>query len=294
MHRARNATRLQLRRRALAAARYDINVFLEDLSPGFFAYARVNLFIPNPEWFKRNQARYLNRVDAVLCKTQDAVDTFSGMGSSVKFIGFTSDDRYAAGHDTNLNNGFLHVAGRSWQKGTRALTTLWQKHPEWPMLTVVQNAKTYSQSSVQAIHAPNIRHILERLDDDALRELQNRHAIHLCPSEAEGFGHCIAEAMSCGALTLTTDAPPMNELITPDRGILVNYHRAQKQRCGANYYVDPIDLERKIVQIIAMDEPAIRAAGANARQWFLANDQQFRERLKSVLDEFFPVDAGRY
>src|SRR5690606_34092893 len=100
------------------------------------------------------------------------------------------------------------------------------------------------------VSAPNIRHLLERVDDATLRTLQNSNAIHLCPSEAEGFGHCIAEAMSCGAVTLTTDAPPMNELITPERGVLVNYNRTTKQRSGANYYVDPVDLERKIHDIL--------------------------------------------
>ncbi len=289
VQRTRNLAQLWAHSRSLSATNYDVNLFLEDLSPGFFRYARVNMFIPNPEWFKDRHLVHLKNIDVVLCKTRDATKTFAKLGSNVRFIGFTSDDRSDAACTNRRDHLFLHVAGRSWQKGTRALITLWLKHPEWPPLTIVQNTKTYSQSRVKAIDAPNITHILARLDDPALRALQNSHAIHLCPSEAEGFGHCIAEAMSCGALTLTTDAPPMNELITPERGVLVNYNRSEKQRAGANYYVDPAELEQKILQIIAMDDVSVRRLGDSARDWFLDNDRLFRSRLTSALEEPLPA-----
>ncbi len=290
VHRAANLRHLWFRQGNTAETRYDVNLFLEDISPGFFKHARANMFIPNPEWFKDNQRRHLSDIDLVLCKTRDALETFTRLGARVRFIGFTSENRSASGHTRSGQDSFLHLAGRSWQKGTQPLVALWMQHPEWPPLTVVQNARTYNQSKVAPIAAPNIHHILERLDDTALRELQNRHAVHLCPSEAEGFGHCIAEAMSCGALTLTTDAPPMNELITAERGVLVDYNRTRKQRSGMNYYVDPADLERKIRQIIAMDESSRRQLGDNARRWYEENDRQFRARLMDALEQ--PLSAS--
>ena len=285
VHRASNARYLWLNRKELAAEKFDVNVFLEDLTPGFFQHAHANMFIPNPEWFKANQRRHLQAIDVVLCKTRDAQDTFSKMGSEAQFIGFTSEDRSDNASPAKKQNTFLHMAGRSWQKGTQPLITLWLQHPEWPMLTVVQNERTYNQSKVAAITAPNINHLLMRLDDTKLRALQNSNAIHLCPSEAEGFGHCIAEAMSCGALTLTTNAPPMNELITPERGVLVNYNRTTQQRSGVNYYVDPADLERKILAIIAMDEASRKKLGDSARHWYRENDKLFRTRLVDALEQ---------
>lgn len=293
VHRVSNLAQLWRQPGKLAAQHYDINLFLEDLSPGFFQHASLNMFLPNPEWFKASQRRHLLNINAVLCKTRDAQQTFARLGCTVRFIGFTSDDRRDTRYSDRRQDLFLHVAGRSWQKGTQALLDLWLRHPEWPRLTVVQNAKTYSQTRVKAIEAPNIRHLLERLDDATLRDLQNTHAIHLCPSEAEGFGHCIAEAMSCGALTLTTDAPPMNELITPERGVLVRYNRSARQRAGATYYVDPTDLERKIEQILAMDAPSRVALGHRARQWFEDNDQLFRSRLVEALEQPLPASESQ-
>ena len=71
------------------------------------------------------------------------------------------------------------------------------------------------------------------LDDAALRTLQNSHRFHLCLSEAEGWGHYIAEALSVGAITLTCDAAPMNELVTAERGLLVAAGRGQTAQSGA-------------------------------------------------------------
>jgi glycosyltransferase involved in cell wall biosynthesis len=218
------------------------------------------------------------------------MQTFSQLGCQTRFIGFTSEDRSDSNSLSTWQNTFFHMAGRSWQKGTRPLTALWLQHPEWPTLTVVQNPRTYSQEKVERIAAPNIEHLLVRLDDAQLKALQNRHTVHLCPSEAEGFGHCIAEAMSCSAVTLTTDAPPMNELITPERGVLVSYNRRNKQRSGVNYYVDPIDLERKIEGIIAMDMQSKQTLGDNARRWYLDNDHLFRTRLVAALKQTLPSD----
>jgi glycosyltransferase involved in cell wall biosynthesis len=290
VHRTANFCHLLLHRRQLAAAPYDINLFLEDITPGFFKYARTNAFIPNPEWFKKYQHRYLKSIDIVLCKSRSAQQTFDSLGSHTRFISFTSEDRLDTADTAEKSPDHLHLAGRSWQKGTKSLTDLWLKHPEWPGLTVVQSAKTYSQTRVEPIDAPNINHILDRLDDAHLRELQNTHAIHLCPSEAEGFGHCIAEAMSCRALILTTNGPPMNELITAERGILVNYDKTRKQRSGENYFVDLMDLEQSISKIIEMDQQSILQLGLNGRAWFEENDQYFRTELVSALEKLLSAD----
>ena len=47
--------------------------------------------------------------------------------------------------------------------------------------------------------------------------------MHVCCSDAEGFGHYINEGRAHGALvrTVTTDAAPMNELVDESCGLLV-------------------------------------------------------------------------
>src|SRR5690606_13808773 len=133
---------------------------------------------------------------------------------------------------------FFHLAGKSPSKGTEALVAMWARHPEWPQLTIVQHPRR-----AKPIGVPNIRHVVRYVESSELTALQNRHGIHLCPSRVEGFGHYINEASGCAAVVLTTDAPPMNELVGEGRGVLVAYEHSKPHLEGTRYYVDPADLE---------------------------------------------------
>lgn len=62
----------------------------------------------------------------------------------------------------------------------------------------------------------------QRLPFSQLRQLQVDHPVHICPSERESFGHYINEARAAAAVVITVDHPPMNELVSPKAGVLVN------------------------------------------------------------------------
>ncbi len=177
--------------------------------------------------------------------------------------------------------GLLHLAGRSRQKGTAAIVALWAAHPEWPTLTIVQHPERAT-----VIDLPNVRWIVNYIADDDLTDLQNRHGIHLQPSEVEGFGHTIGEGMSCGAVVVTTDAPPMNELVTPERGLLAAWRESEPMRLGTAYRVDPADLARRVIEALGLDDTAHDRLGAAARAWYENNDRFFRRRLPEVLNDF--------
>lgn len=256
---------------------FDINLFIEYVIPPWFSYARVNCLIPNQEWFRDEWRSYLNKFDYILCKTKFAKDIFNKLGCKTEFIGFTSLDGLNKKHIKNYDL-FFHLAGSNLQKGTQAIINVWQKNPQFPNLTIIQNPQ-----KARRINISNIQHITEYVDDQLLSEYQNSYGIHLCPSEAEGFGHYIVEAMSCQAVTITTNAPPMNELVTQERGLLVDYHQTKPQRLGINYYVDPQDLERKIEEVLGMDYNQKKQLGEKAREWYLENDGFFRRRIVEVI-----------
>ncbi len=256
---------------------YDINIFLEDVIPSWFSFAKINCLIPHQEWFRDEARQYLPQFDYILCLTKFAQSIFDNLGCKTEFISFTTFDRFDEQYSKNYNQ-FFHLAGsNSKQKGTKTIIDTWLRHPEWPTLTLRQNKKDFH------IPAPNIKYITEFLNDPALLEYQNTYAIHLCPSEAEGFGHYIVEAMSCQAVTVTTNAPPMNELITPERGILVDYSHTKPQRLGINYYVDSQSLEQKIDRVLGMDFAQKKQLGENARVWYIENDRFFRHRLVEII-----------
>lgn len=261
------------------ALRFDANIMLEHIRPEDMPAARINFFIPNPEWCLPSDVELLDRVDAVLTKTLHAEAIFAARGCRVAPIGFTSEDR----HDPAVprERTFFHLAGRSKNKGTQQLIELWRRHPEWPLLTVVQSPR---EAKVLTPSVDNIDHRVDYVDDAELRRLQNGNWFHLCTSETEGFGHHLVEAMSVGAVTLTTNAPPMNEMIAADRGVLVGYTRTDTQFLATTYYFDDVAMEGAVERLLSLGDDGLRRIGSGAREWFLRNDRGFSDRLKQALD----------
>ncbi|NJN21387.1 MAG: glycosyltransferase family 4 protein [Leptolyngbya sp. RL_3_1] len=258
---------------------YDINIFIEDLDPGWFSKARQNDLIPNQEWFHYRWLPYLFGIDRVLAKTRRAQTIFATLGCPTNFISFTSEDRFDPSQPKDYSR-FFHLAGNSPYKGTDTLLKLWQQHPEWPQLVVIQSAK-----QAKPLSAANICYQVGHIDDHQLQVEQNRCGIHLCLSETEGFGHYIVEAMSCQALVVTTDAAPMNELITEERGLLVAVAQSQRQGLDQRHFVDSHALETCIQTIIAMDDAQKQTLGTQAREWYLANQRRFETRLQWALGQ---------
>ena len=263
-------------------------VFVERVTRRWLRRAGRYLLVPNPEWFPPRLLPSLRRIDHVLAKTRHAQEIFSARHPSVHYLGFTSPDRRTPGAAPD-HGRFLHLAGGSALKGTGALLEVWRRHPEWPELTVVRHARPdHAPPSVP----PNVRLLTEYLPAERLRALQNGCGVHLCPSESEGWGHYIVEAMSCGAVPLVTDAPPMNELVRPERGVLVPHRRTEPRKLGTCFHVDPDALERAVAGLLEMSDAEKRRMGAAGRAWYEENDRAFAERLERLLSELLPAGRG--
>ena len=127
--------------------------------------------------------------------------------------------------------------------------------------------------------AANIHHRIDYLDGAELARLQNAHRFHLCPSEAEGFGHYLVEALGVGAVVLATDAAPMNELVTPERGLLVPWTRSDRRGLVDFHFVDAAGIEAAVERALALTADECERIGQAAREFFLDNDRRFRANL---------------
>lgn len=259
-------------------ARYDVNIMFEHLWPLHLPLARCNIALPNPEWFDARDRLHLRRIDRVWAKTRHAEQLFRGLGCAVQWVGFSSEDAAVPGHA--LQPAFFHLAGGSRTKGSEELVALWLRHPEWPTLTLVRHGGLPEP----APQAANLRVIAEYLELDRLRALQNTHAFQLCPSKSEGYGHYLCEAMSVGAIAVTTDAAPMNELVEAERGLLVAASAEGQQGLATLYRFDPAAMERAVETCLRMDDAQRAAMGRRARAWFIDNQAQFPARVGAALD----------
>lgn len=272
----------RLRRLFLRRPRHDVNIMLEHVRLEDLGSARCTLFVPNPEWCMPADVERLSQVKGVLAKTRHAEAIFRSRGIPTEFIGFTSEDRLDAA--VARERCFFHLAGRSENKGTDALIALWRRHPEWPTLTVVQSPRTAKPLDPPA---PNIEHRIDYLDDAELRRLQNACRFHVCCSETEGFGHYLVEAMSVGAVVLTTDGEPMNELVDGTRGVCIPYCRTGTQNLATTYFVDAAAMEQAIERLLALDDADLDRMGAAARRWYVENDLAFSARLTSAVEALY-------
>ncbi len=261
-----------------------IFIFLENIPNSWLGLSSKVIFIPNQEWMRKNTLFQLNACNEIWCKSEYAKRIFSNFFDNCKFIGFISNDMYSTNVQKNYSS-FIHIAGRSHLKGTEAILELWKKHPEFPSLTIVATNKNWKKN----YPLQNVIFITNFISSSQLKNEMNQNGIHLCISEAEGFGHYIAEALSCKSVVITTNAPPMNELVNNNTGILVNTIRSEKLGLGERFYIDQKDLEEKVLSVLQFNEAKKTAIGEAARISFLEKKLAFERVLTARLQEFIPT-----
>lgn len=193
--------------------RADVNIFMEVVLPPLLNLSRENWFVPNSEWFHPINEQYIPRFTKILCKTRDCYDIWSRKVGAEKcvYIGFESRDIYRPEIVKDVK--CLHLAGESEFKNTEAVIRAWRttEGRNLPPLTVVTRHKRF-WDLCENLPWENATCIRERISDEQVVELMNRHMFHVIPSMYEGFGHALHEAVGVGAMVITTDAPPMNAI----------------------------------------------------------------------------------
>lgn len=330
----------------------DLQISLEQIYGTFLPLGRVNAFMPNQE-IMHDTAKYA-LVDLILCKTRYAkmlieqrcrqLNIQPPATPRIVHIRFSSKDIMAAlrrydpvsqgawcrpeleSSSSKISQqqphpAFLHVAGKSRCKQTRAVMDAWAQHPDWPPLHVVcnpafigkdirpylatyddtkQNKSNPDSTGVPLEHWPNIIMYTQRLSERTLRKLQMSIPFHICPSETEGWGHAINESRSCAAIVITTDGPPMNELVRHHmNGILVKPYKKIRFRRrhiwmsilnGEVSLVRPLDVVAAIEQCLSLTIEQRQKLALAARKTFEEDRRYFDSTMANLLHTYFPYN----
>lgn len=254
----------------------DINIYLEIPNPLLNHYAKINILIPNQEWFYKSWTPYLDDFDFIWCKSNLAYDIFKNLVDSEKVInlGWTSIDRFIPKYSEDKVN-FLHIAGKSPYKGTNRLIENWDE--KFPILTII-----YSNPNIKTIDKNNINYINDHIPDDELIKIMNENKVHLCLSEAEGFGHYIMEALSTKSVVITTNSKPMNTFVSENFCVDINEKLDNiKGIIGKKCYFKSNSFQNKIQEILKMDKKTLIKIGSENRERYLDFNKNFRKKLDS-------------
>ncbi|KAG7377865.1 hypothetical protein PHYPSEUDO_010891 [Phytophthora pseudosyringae] len=198
--------------------------------------------MPNIEMYELDERHYW-RADVILCKTAVCarymrkwlVQEGNPRGTRVLYTRHTTTNlALAAKSDVSASESvaknfsdvsFLHTAGKSIQKGTRQVLDCWLDRPDFPRLDFYMDQELYEGAfgdyEERISESSNVYLHTGRLSANAFGRVIAQGRYFLCPSVMEGYGHYINQARSANAFIITTNAAPMNELITPSSGALV-------------------------------------------------------------------------
>jgi hypothetical protein len=259
------------------------NFHLEDIHKNWLSQAGKNIWIPNQEYVRGDTLDFMGSMDYILCKTRVGYEVFRDIHHHSIYTGYSSLDRLDERYQKDYFK-CLHLMGQSQLKGTKALLNVWSRHTDWPQLYVVVNSTTWNNVDwIYSYSSQNISIVNGPLPESEIIKLQNICGIHLCPSEAEGFGHYIVEALSVRSIVLTTNAGPMNEHIDNSIGFLAEHKEIRNKGLGTRYFVREESLEEKIQQILALSILERSRLGEMARLKYLDIDATFSDRLSQFL-----------
>jgi hypothetical protein len=264
--------------------RADINISLEVVMPRALPLARENWLAPNSEWWPPQNDQYLSHFTKILCKTRDCFDIWSAKVGTEKcvYTSFEARDLYRS--DIPRQNRFLHIAGKSGNKGTDAVIRAWQHTPNGlPPLTVVA-----SNAEFKLLWEKNHSNIefFSKVDEAHLVMLMNSHQFHIQPSPYEGFGHVQHEGLGCGAFVIVTAAPPFISRDHFNTGtptgffpIVVPSHSVSS-RLAQMAHVTPEAVRKACTDMLTF-AGAFNASGRNV---FLKDREFFRETFMRLVE----------
>lgn len=267
------------------AERGRVAIFIERVfERAFMDDYKSRILIPNPEWFlAEDVARAGRMIDAVFHRNHFSMEAVSPHLPNARHhrVGFTSRD---PGIIVSEHRGYAHFRGKAPTRHSQMLVDLWTKRPDLPLLSVQAYGSDVGIKTNKWIGTDNLRMFLGFFPthEQYFEELATS-GIHLCTSATEGFGHYINESRAMGAVIVALDAPPMNELVRPDFGILVPAVASSPLNMGQRFDTTTELLEEAVDRVESLTLGQRAEMGAAAREAFVKDQKNMLAGLTAAL-----------
>jgi hypothetical protein len=258
----------------------DVTIFVEIINPQHIAKGSQVWLIPNSEWWLPGFNGTLQYVHKVLCKTHDCYYIWSKKVGAEKciYIGWEALDLFDGTIERKPT--FLHLAGKSATKNTQAVADAWRNYRIPYQLTV---ASWHPHVNHFCKGVPNVRWV-ERFSESELVHAMNESIFHIMPSAYEGYGHAINEALGCGGIVITVDAPPMNQCTGITTDATIPFYKKDYFHEAPSYHVAPDAITSTVLRIATSMPYDLLIRQQASRSGFLADRENFRKLFGELLD----------
>lgn len=197
---------------------------------------------------------------------------------------------------------FVHAIGTSVQKGTKEVLNCWLTRPDFPALQIYMDEDVYDgwlkPHYDEQILESQVELHLGRVEADEFGRMVAETAFFLCTSVHEGYGHYINQARASEAVIVTTDIPPMNELLSPASGVLIPAKRVSvdQQLLGGTFKgehglrnvegltaaIDGESVCEAVEQVLAMTSEQRHAMAVRARKQYYIDLNFFAAKMAEL------------
>jgi len=184
----------------------DVHIYLEVPCRVAFPWAKVNVVVPNAEWWYKDAWSWTKDAGAIFWfRTLHCQKLFDAAGIKGTYIGWRCPPGYSGNKQTAAVAQALYVVGGSKHKKMAADVIVKCWRDTWPRLVVL----CAEQGPVDL--PANVDWRCKYISNTDKRQLQESSLYHIVASTAEGFGYTMAEALNQNALILRTDLPVYEE-----------------------------------------------------------------------------------
>lgn len=250
-----------------------------------FPEIKVGTYI---DYYKENTVKEFNLYDFLICNTKRHYSVFKKHPQCYYVPWGTDVDLFNKQKESLEELVFFHSAGMSLRKGTELVIEAFIEgkiYTEAKLIIHIQgNIQERFGYTIDELNNYNIDVIEKTVTAPGL---YHKGDIYVYPTKLDGLGLTIYEALSSGMAVITTDHPPMNEVINEYVGCLVDVELLRSRSDG---YYWPLSIVNKKSLIESMkfmvdnptkvDEMKKRARKVAEEKW------NWKDRKSEVVDIF--------
>ncbi len=256
----------------------------------YFPEVQIGSYI---DYYKEDSVSTFKLYDYLICNTKRHYSVFS-WHPNCYFVPWGTDINLYNKSRKRISNEeivFFHSAGLSTRKGTSTLYKAFVQGDLYKRSKLIihtqQNVREYGFTEREA-EKYNIEIIEKSVTAPGLYKLGD---VYVYPTMLDGLGLTVFEALSSGLPVITSDEPPMNEIVNNDIGRLVEIEMKRSRRdayywplvecnlqsliSSMKYYIDNIDML-----------PKYKEAARNYAEKHL----NWKDRRKEISDIFLQND----